>query len=487
MIKFLHCMSLFEQLIQTIKKNYPNANLDMVQLAFEFADEAHKGQLRVSGEPYINHSLNTAIILAEMKLNPSIVIAGLLHDVPEDTNVTLKEIEKNFGKDIALMVEGITKLGKLKYRGVERYAENLRKMFLAMSRDIRTIFIKFADRLDNLKTLYVLPPEKQRRIALEVIEIYAPIANRLGMGEIQGRLEDEAFRYLSPNEYQYVKSIIDERALKKEDYIQRICEIVKDELKKYNINVIDVHGRIKHVWSLYRKLLRYNWDLGKIHDILAVRVIVSTLSDCYGALGIIHQRWKPLKGRIKDYIAQPKPNGYQSLHTTVFCEEGEIVEIQIRTQKMHEEAEYGVAAHWFYDEKGKKDDITPPKLKWLKELVDLQKKLKNSKSFLESLEEFKVDIFQNRIFVFTPKGDVIELPEDSTPVDFAYAVHSEIGNKCVGAKVNEEMVSLDTKLRSGDIVEIIIDKNRKKPSADWLSFVKTKGARDKIKAAVKQM
>ncbi len=478
-------MLLSDTLINAIQKNYPNADLDMVRLAIEFAENAHRGQMRASGEPYVNHSFRTAITLAEMKLNLPIIIAGLLHDIPEDTNISLKEIEKNFGKDIAQMVDGITKLGKLKYRGVERYAENLRKMFLAMSKDARTIFIKFADRLDNLKTLFYLPQDKQKRIALEAIEIYAPIANRLGMGEIKGQLEDEAFRYVYPGEYEWTRHFIDDRVAKKENYIQKVCGILRSELPKNEIKIIDVHGRRKHLWSLYEKLLRYNRDIDKVHDIFAVRVIVPTLSDCYAALGIIHQRWKPIKGRIKDYIAQPKPNGYQSLHTTVFCEDGEMIEIQIRTEKMHEEAEYGVAAHWFYDEGGKKKDLQGTQIKWLEDLAKIQREMKG-KDFLKSLEEIKLDIFQNRIFVFTPNGDVIELPEESTPVDFAYAVHSEIGSKCVGAKVNDEMVSLDKKLLSGDIVEIITDKNRKGPSSDWLSFVKTRGARDKIKTLVKQ-
>lgn len=388
-------MSLFEQLIQTIQKNYPNADLDMVRLAFDFAEHAHGEQKRVSGEPYINHPLRTAITLAEMKMNLPIVIAGLLHDVPEDTNIKLEDIEKNFGKDIASMVEGITKLGKLKYRGVERYAENLRKMFLSMSKDIRTIFIKFADRLDNLKTLSVLPPEKEKRIALEVIEIYAPIANRLGMGEIKGQLEDEAFRYIHPKDYQWVLDLIKENVFAKEDYIQKVCNIIKSELKKNGIEVVDVHGREKHLWSLYRKLVRYNRDIDKIHDFFAVRVIVDNLSDCYAALGIIHQLWKPVKGRIKDYIAQPKPNGYQSLHTTVFCEDGQIVEFQIRTLVMHEEAEYGVSAHWVYDETGKRKDARGAQIKWLEDLAKIQKETRGGEEFLSSLEELKVDIFQN--------------------------------------------------------------------------------------------
>jgi len=476
---------IFKGLMETVKNNYPNADLDMVGLAYEFAEKAHGEQKRASGEPYINHPLRTAITLAEMRMNLPIVIAALLHDVPEDTVISLKEIEKNFGEDIALMVEGITKLGKLKYRGVERYAENLCKMFLAMSRDIRTIFIKFADRLDNLKTLSALSPEKQKRIALEVIEIYAPIANRLGMGEIKGQLEDEAFRYVYPKEYEYVKGLIDDRVKEKEDYIERVCQILKDELKNSEVPVEDVYGRRKHLWSLYRKILRYNWDLNKIFDIFAVRVIVPTLADCYAAMGIVHQKWKPLKGRIKDYIAQPKPNGYQSLHTTVFCEDGEVLEIQIRTEQMHEASEYGIAAHWHYDETGKKDNIRQVKLQWLEELAKIQKEIKGV-NFLQSLEEMKIDLFQNRIFVFTPKGDVIELPEESTPVDFAYAVHTDVGKKCIGARINGEMVSLDRKLFSGDVVEIITDRNRKCPSVDWLKFVKTKGAKDKIKTAVKQ-
>jgi len=475
-------MSDIQKLLQTIKAYHPKADLEMVQLAYDFATEAHKGQKRLNGEDYITHPLATAQKLAEMKLGIPIIIAGLLHDIPEETKITLKEIEKNFGKDVASMIEGITKLGKIKYRGIERYIENLRKMFLAMARDLRVIIIKFADRLHNLQTLEALPPHKRLRIAQETLEIYAPIANRLGIGELKGALEDEAFKYVYPEEYKWVKNLIKDRLEKKEEYLKKIIKIIKNELTKEGIKYLSIHGRTKHLFSFYRKLLKYDRDVNLIYDLIAVRIIVKNVSDCYATLGIIHKKWKPLKGRIKDYIAQPKPNGYRSLHTTVFCEDGEIIEIQIRTKEMHEEAEFGIASHWQYDESGKESRLITKKLKWVEELTKWQKEIQENQKYLE---ELKIDVFRDRIFVFTPKGDVIDLPEDSTPIDFAYHVHTDLGNKCVGAIVNDQMASLDTKLNSGDVVKILIDKNRKGPSSDWLKFVKTSMARQKIKSQIK--
>ncbi len=473
-----------EKVIKTIKMYHPKADLDMIRLAYDFAESAHRGQTRASGEAYIHHPLACAQTLAEMKMPPVIVLAGLLHDVPENTTVTLKEIEKNFGADAAGLVRGITKLGKIKYRGAERYIENLRRMFLAMAHDVRVIFIKFADRLHNLETLNALPPEKRTRIALESLEIYAPIANRLGMFEMKGKLEDAAFKYIYPNEYAWTLSILQERLTKRERYIKRVAKILEQHLRKNGIKVIDAYGRAKRLWSLYQKLQRHERDITKIYDLIALRIIVRDVSDCYAALGVVHSLWKPLKGRIKDYIAQPKPNGYQSLHTTVFAEDGKIIEIQIRTERMQEEAEYGIAAHWGYDEqRSGRDD---PKLKWVKELAKLQKELQDKNQLLESLDTLKIDVFQNRIFVFTPKGDVIDLPENATPIDFAYTIHSDIGEKCTGARVNDALVALNTPLRSGDVVEIIVDKNRKTPSPDWLNFAKTHNARSKIRTILKR-
>ncbi len=466
-------------LIQTILARRPNADVTMVHLAYEFAEQAHRGQMRKSGEPYIVHPLCTAITLAEMNLDPTIVIAGLLHDVPEDTDVPLDEIEKNFGKEITHLVAGVTKLGKIKYRGIERYIENLRKMFVAMAEDIRVIIIKFADRLHNLYTLDHLPPKKQYRIALETLEIFAPIANRLGMGEMKGQLEDTSFKFVYPKEYAWVRGLVEERYVKKEMYINAVKDILVAELQTAGVRVRSVHGRLKRLYSLYEKLLRHDKDIEKINDLIALRVIVEDVSDCYAALGVIHKLWRPMPGRIKDYIAQPKPNGYQSLHTTVFCEQSQIAEFQIRDYQQHINAEYGIAAHWTYDETGSKR--APRQLKWVRELAaagDAMERLKD-------LANLKIDIFENRIFVFTPKGDVIDLPENATPVDFAYAVHTHIGNQCAGARVNDRISVLDQPLKSGDVIEIIVDKTKKGPSADWIKFVKTAHARQCVKQFAK--
>ncbi|MBU4421340.1 RelA/SpoT family protein [Candidatus Parcubacteria bacterium] len=473
--------NLYKDLVYTIKKHHPKADLDLLELAYEFADDAHRGQLRASGEPYINHPLHTALTLAKMKLNMPIVIAAILHDVPEDTSRTLSEIEDNFGEDIASMVGGITKLGKIKYRGMERYIENLRKMFISMASDIRVVFIKFADRLHNLKTLNVLSPKKQYRIALETLEIYAPIANRLGMGEIKGQLEDLAFKYVYPKEFSWAYSLIQESYNKKKINLEKSINEANGFLKKDGVNPIAIHGRRKHIYSLYKKILEKDRNIDKVYDIIAVRIIVKNISDCYAALGIIHKYWKPLKGRIKDYIAQPKPNGYRSLHTTVFTNSGDIVEVQIRTEEMHDKAEFGIASHWVYDEAGKKS-VIGKELYWMQELAKVQKNLDNKKEFLEGLESLKIDVFKSRIFVFTPKGDVIDLPEDATPIDFAYAIHSDIGDKCTGSVINDQIQSLNTSLKSGDVIHIITNKDRRGPSGDWLKIVKTRNARQKIRA-----
>ncbi|OGH93659.1 MAG: hypothetical protein A2538_00435 [Candidatus Magasanikbacteria bacterium RIFOXYD2_FULL_41_14] len=459
---------------------YCNAEqLAFVRKAYEFADKAHGGQMRKTGVPYIQHPLTAAHILAQMEIDVNIVVATLMHDVPEDTNVTIEEIELEFGPDIAGMIRGITKLGKLKYRGVERYIENLRKMFMAMAEDIRVMIIKFADRIHNLSTLEGLPEKKRERVAIESLEIYAPIANRLGMGEFKGLLEDLSFPYLFPKEYRQVKEIRDKAVSEKNIYLGQIIKKAAAELKKVNIEPVDIHGREKQLYSLFQKLQRKKWDVSGIHDVVAVRIVLKNLSDCYATLGTIHHIWTPLKGRIKDYIAQPKPNGYRSLHTTVFGEDGKVVEFQIRTEAMHEEAEYGVAAHWHYDENGTR--LPAKDMRWAQELAKLQKEILTN---IKDLEEMKVDFFKSRIFAFTPNGDVIDLPEDATPVDFAYHIHSEVGNKCNGAKINDQLVSLDTPLRSGDVVEIITDKNRKGPSPDWLKFVKTHLAKTRIKASL---
>lgn len=473
-------------LISKIRAYNPKADLEMVRLAYDYAAQAHGQQKRMSGEPYIIHPVKTAEILADMRLPIPIIIAGLLHDVPEDTTVTLEDVRKNFGDDIASMVGGITKLGKIKYRGLDRYVENLRKMFVAMASDVRVILIKFADRIHNLETLAAVPPHKRIRIAMESLEIYAPIANRLGMNEIKMRIEDLAFKHAMPKEYEWANALAQKTTKAKKTYIEKVRGVVQDDLTKANVPLISIEGRLKHLFSLYQKLLKHERDIIQVHDLIALRVIVPNVGDCYAALGIIHQRWKPLSGRIKDYIAQPKPNGYKSLHTTVFCDNGEIVEFQIRTQQMHDEAERGIAAHWRYDEDGKKATMAnDPYLSWVKDLAEKQRKIKSADAYLESLESLKIDVFQNRIFVFTPKGDVIDLPEGATPVDFAYAIHTQIGNTCCGARVNDKIVSLEHTLVSGDFCEIIIDKNRKSPNPDWLPFVKTGTARSHIKSQTK--
>lgn len=469
-------------LIGVVKKYAKPSELELIWLAYEVAEKAHAGQIRATGEPYIIHPLATAFILATMRIDVSIVVAGLLHDVPEDTAVTLQEIEKDFGHDIAAMIGGITKLGKLKYRGAERYIENLRKMFVAMAEDVRVMIIKFADRIHNLSTLGALEEKKRYRIAMESLEIYAPIAHRLGMGEFKGLLEDLAFPFVHPKDYERTVSIRDKIFNDGEVYIERVLKVVRAELKDANIIYNDAHGRKKQLYSFYQKLLQKNWETDKIYDIVALRVIVKDVADCYATLGIVHKIWRPLKGRIKDYIAQPKPNGYKSLHTTVFGPEGKVIEFQIRTQDMHYEAEFGVAAHWHYDEAGMK--LPAKDIAWAKELAQIQKEILVN---LSDLEQLKVDFFKNRIFTFTPQGDVIDLPEDATPIDFAYHIHSEIGNKCTGARVNDQLVSLDTALKSGDVVEIIVDKNRKGPSQDWLRSTKTHHARSHIKNRFKNV
>lgn len=465
-----------------------NADEASIRKAYEFAKNAHEGQKRATGEPYITHPVAAAMYLADMRMPAPIIMACLLHDVPEDTHKTLEDIKAEFGEDIADMVSGITKLGKIKYRGMERYIENLRKMFLAMAADVRVVFIKFADRLHNLETLDAIPPKKQYRIALESLEIYAPIANRLGMGEMKGRLEDAAFRYVLPKEYAWVKELAATGRAEREEYLERVMQKTERILAEAGLKELEVQGRSKHLYSLYRKLLRNERNIARVYDLTAVRVIVDSLADCYATLGIIHAEWTPLKGRIKDYIAQPKPNGYRSLHTTVFCEDGEIVEFQIRTREMHAMNEYGIAAHWSYDESGKVKVGSSPKNRppeWVRELAEIQREMEDRKTYVKSLEDLKIDVFKDRIFVFTPQGDVIDLPEDSTPVDFAYAIHTDIGNTCTGAKINDEVVPLDRVLRNGDMVEILVDKTRKGPNPDWAIFVKTRHAKSRIKQTAK--
>ena len=464
----------------------------MTKKAYDFANQAHGGQKRKSGEPYIIHPLAIASTLAEMNLDASTITAALLHDVCEDTNHKIEEIKKEFGQEISFLVEGITKLSKIRYKGTERSAESLRKMFLAIAEDLRIVLIKLADRLHNMETLKHVAAEKRRRIALETLEIYAPLAYRLGIKDLSGKLEDLAFPFVYPKEYEWLLKTTKEKYQDWDNYVKKIKPILAEELVKEKINFLDLHARAKHYYSLYKKLLKYDMDINKIMDIVALRVIVPTIEDCYATLGIIHKLWKPLPGRIKDFIALPKPNGYRSLHTTIFGPEERLTEIQMRTPEMHEEAEHGIAAHWAYAEhkrnKIKSYAAQKPswadqkQLAWIKQLKEWQKDFQKPDEFLESL---KIDFFKNRIFVLTPKGDVLDLPEGATPIDFAYQVHTDIGNMAVGAKVNNKMVTLDYDLKNGEIVEILTQKN-KKPSSDWLRFAKSALAKKRIAADLKK-
>ncbi|HBR80437.1 MAG: GTP pyrophosphokinase [Candidatus Uhrbacteria bacterium GW2011_GWE2_45_35] len=473
----------YEDLEALIKKTYVTPDLTLVKKAYEVASRAHEGEVRFTGHPYMVHPLAVAYKLAEMGFNMNMVVAGLLHDVIEDSEkFSLEDLAHKFGEDVAGMVDGVTKLKKIRYQGVERYVENMRRMFIAMASDVRVIFIKFADRQHNLQTLYARPKHKQERVARETLEIYAPIANRLGMGEMKGEMEDLSFKYLYPKEYDWVQQIMDTKVREKGVQITRVIDDVEQYLKTSDIKIIQVHGRVKRLYSLYRKLQHRDNDITKIHDLVAVRIVVSDVEDCYAVLGLVHQKWHPMPNRIKDFIAQPKPNGYQSLHTTVFVPGGETVEFQIRTEEMHELAEYGVAAHWRYKETGRSQ---PKNLRWMEEMVAIQKELADKKDFMEQLEVLKIDVFRDRIFVLTPQGDVIDLPEGATPVDFAFYVHTNVGNKCTAARVNEVLVNLDTPLNSGDVVEIITDKNRRGPNPDWLKFVKTHHARERIREAAR--
>lgn len=464
--------------------------------AFNVANDAHAGQKRKSGVNYIEHSLETAKILAEIGMESRTIAAGLLHDVPEDTEFTLEQVREKFGSEVAELVDGVTKLGKIKLRGSreEYFLENLRKMFLAMAADIRVVIIKLADRLHNMRTLEHLAPEKQERIARETMEIYAPIANRLGIGEIKGEMEDLCFKYLDPENYAIVTKLVAKHIAESDEYIERATEDCRKELQKEKIPIMEINGRSKRIYRLFKKLQKHDMDVQSIYDLVAIRIIVPTITNCYEALGLVHKRYRPMVGRIKDYISLPKPNGYQSLHTTVFGPESRILEIQIRTQKMHDEAEFGIAAHWIYTEREQKTwrnrlfgggaAIPNKELAWVKQLQEWQKEIgRDDEEFLKSL---KIDFFKNHIFAFTPKGDIIHLPEESTPVDFAYAIHSEIGNRIAGAKVDRKMVSLDYPIQNGQVVEILTSKGARKPNRDWLETAKTSTAKSDIRRQLKK-
>lgn len=456
----------------------------LIKTAYDLAWDAHKNQKRESGEQYLQHPLRVALTLVKMNLDTETVAAAILHDVVEDTTHTIEEIGKQFGQTIAFLVNGVTKLDKIKYGGAKGKTENLRKMFLAMAKDIRVVLIKLADRYDNMQTLHYLAEEKQKAIALETLEIYAPIAYRLGMGELKGQLEDLAFKYLYPEKYKWLENEMAERYETRRDYINKLGPIIYEIFRGEGIAPIEINARAKHLYSLHKKLLRYQMDFDKIHDLVAARIIMKNIEDCYLALGAIHQVWKPVPGLIKDYIATPKPNGYQSLHTSVFGPEGKITEIQIRTPEIHERAENGITAHWAYKEHqyfSRDLNISKKELAWVEELREWQGAVRGSDEFFNSL---KIDFLKDRIFVLTPKGDALDLPEGATPVDFAYAIHSDIGHQCAGARINGKIMPLNTELQSGDAVEILIQKN-KKPSEDWLNFVKTNLAKERIRSVVK--
>ncbi|MFH1661646.1 MAG: RelA/SpoT family protein [Candidatus Falkowbacteria bacterium] len=472
------------QIVNKVKENNPNADIELLELAYEFAKKAHEGQKRKSGEPYIQHSLHTAFTLATIKADLNTVIAGLLHDVPEDTEYTLSDVKKNFGQEVSTLVEGITKLSKIKYRGIERYRESLRKMFLSMARDLRVILIKFADRLHNLRTLDALPKEKQNRIAKETLEIYAPIAGLLGIWRLKWQMEDMCFKFLYPEEYKKLEYKYEvEKKVERNQYIQKIKNTLKNKFNEADINSYKILGRFKHLYSIHQKMQVKDRKFDEIHDVFALRIVLPTISECYKVLGIIHSLWKPNAKRFKDYIAVPKPNGYRSLHTTIFGPEGKLTEFQIRTNEMDDEAQYGIAAHWHYKEKGGSHEDKSGQPRWVKEILKIQHDTKDTDDFIKQV---KFDVFHDRIFVFTPKGDVFDLPRGATPIDLAYAVHTDVGNKAMNALVNDKITTLDHQLKNGDLVEIIIDKKRKGPGRDWLKFVKTNKARSKIKQFSKE-
>lgn len=473
-----------KSLLERITSYYPDADLEIIIKAYDFAKAAHEGQLRDSGEPFFNHPFEVALILADLELDLDTVAAGLLHDVIEDTDVTPEELEQEFGSHIFALVDGVTKLEKLPFKNrLEREAENLRKMIFAMAKDIRVILIKLADRLHNMRTLRYLDQERQIKIARETLDIYAPLANRLGIWTIKWEIEDIAFRYLWPERYYELVNQLSKKRQERENDLQLLMQILQDKLAELGITA-EIQGRPKHLYSIYQKMERQDKSLNEIYDLLAVRVIVDSVRDCYAVLGAIHTLWKPIPGRFKDYIAMPKSNMYQSLHTTIIGPHGELYEIQIRTWEMHRIAEKGVAAHWMYKEGmgSKKDETVNTKVQWLREAVEWLQDMKDPQEFMESL---KIDLFEDEVFVFTPKGDVKALPTGSTPVDFAFDVHTDIGLRCIGAKVNGKIQPLDYQLKNGEFVEILTSKTAN-PSQDWLSFVKTSKARNKIRSWLKE-
>ncbi len=472
-----------EDLVLRVQSYHPQVDVQLLKKAYVFSEKAHEGQIRRSGEPYISHPLSVAGILADLKLDVDSIITGLLHDTVEDTPVTLEDVKREFGETVAILVDGVTKISQIKFRNsYEKQGENMRKMIIAMGKDVRVLLIKLCDRLHNMRTLNFMPFEKQERIALETLEIYCPLAGRLGISSLKNELEDLCFRYYRPDTYYELVQKVRKTESETMRYIEDVINMVKKELQKAQLTQYEVYGRAKHLWSVYRKMTARNIDYDQVHDVLAFRVLVGSVGECYAVLGLVHSLWKPIPGRFKDFIAMPKTNNYQSLHTTVIGPGGDRIEIQIRTHDMHLIAEKGIAAHWNYKERGllKQDDLQ--QANWLRELVNLHQSVRNSDEFLETV---KTDLAEAEIYVFTPNGEVREFPEKATPVDFAYGIHTELGNTCVGARVNGKMVPIRYPLQNGDTVEIVTAKNQQ-PSKDWLKFVVTNKAKAKIRQFVKE-
>jgi guanosine-3',5'-bis(diphosphate) 3'-pyrophosphohydrolase len=468
----------FEDLVEKVRANNPDADIELLRRAYVFSAFEHKGQVRHSGEPYLVHPLEVADILADMKLDVVAIASGLLHDIVEDTQTPIERIRDLFGPDVAHVVEGVTKLGAIPFSSSEeRQAENFRKMLLAMVDDIRVILVKLADRLHNMRTLHHLPEERRIKIAQETRDIYAPIANRLGMSKVKNELEELAFKYLEPKAYESLRSRVESRRRANEEMIEELKATIAAKLAEAQVPVIQIEGRIKRLFSIYQKLKRQKIDLDQVYDLVALRIITASVKDCYGALGIIHQTWSPVPGRIKDFIATPRPNGYQSLHTSVVSDRGFPFEVQIRTAEMHRTAEEGFAAQWKYTEGGVGADRDEQYFVWLRQLLEWQQEVRDPQEFLQNL---KIELYPEEVYIFTPKGEVKALPRDASPVDFAYSIHTDVGHQCVGARVNGKMVPLRTKLRNGDIVEVITAPGHK-PSRDWLNFVVTSRARNKIR------
>ena len=475
---------LYEMLIARIRRYHPSTDVSMIEKAYQLAKKAHGGQCRKSGEPYIVHPLWVAIILADLEMDKETIVSGMLHDVVEDTEVSEEDIKREFGEEVALLVDGVTKLGRLSYSSdkLEVQAENLRKMFLAMAKDIRVIIIKLADRLHNMRTLEFMTPAKQKEKAKETMDIYAPIAQRLGISKIKTELDDLALKYSQPEVFFDLVNQINARKTEREEFVQQIVDEVSTHMKNASIKA-DVNGRVKHFFSIYKKMVNQDKTVDQVYDLFAVRIIVDSVKDCYAALGVIHEMYTPIPGRFKDYIAMPKPNMYQSLHTTLMSSVGQPFEIQIRTQEMHKTAEYGIAAHWKYKESndGKKsvEAQEEEKLSWLRQILEWQRDMSDNREFL-SLIKGDLDLFAEDVYCFTPQGDVKNLPNGSTPIDFAYAIHSAVGNKMVGARVNGKLVNIEYKIQNGDRIEILTSQNSRGPSRDWLGIVKSTQAKNKI-------